>query len=222
MTSTPTWFEKRALQVRPAEWAGPAPADAHPAEAADAAALAIAERAAADAAALVPAEALEASEQTLAVRTAELTQAEAELAASREEIATAHAAAADAQQALARVIEKTLEDAEAELVKLAIAIAERVVGRELGTSPELIVDWAREALAASTLGEGLVVAVSSDVAVAVDSSHWEDLAPRVVTDASLPPSTCELRDGATTVTASGGDRLDLVAELVAAIPARAA
>lgn len=218
--SKATWFQKHELQVRKAAWAVAAPADDEQAAVADGA-PAIPERGPSETA-LVPAAALEASELALAIRAVELTRAEAELAAARDELAIAHAAVAEAQQARARAAEQTLEDAETELVKLALAIAERVVGRELATSPELIARWAREALAVSTFGEELVVAVSADVANAVEASHWEDLAPMLTTDASLPLSTCELRDGKTTITVGSSDRLDLVAEQLAALPARAA
>jgi hypothetical protein len=226
MTSKPAWFEKHATPIRRSAWAGPAPLGLYVVPSGDPAHDSETARpgggAEAPAAVLVPGEALDASEQMLAVRTAELAGAHAELLALRQEIVTAHAATTDAQDALLRFTEKTLEDAESELVKLAVAIAERVVGRELATAPDLIVGWAREALATSSLGEGLVVAVSSDVASALEPLQWKDLAPRLVTDAALPPSTCELRDGQTTVIVGGGDRLDLVTEQLARIPARAA
>jgi flagellar assembly protein FliH len=221
MTTKTTWFDKHTVHVRRIAWSGQA-ASATPEEAhVEADVPESAEREAPEAA-LVPAEALEASEQVVAVKTAEVGVLTATVAALRGELDAAHAMASEARQALAEVTERTLEDAESELVKLALAIAERIVGRELATSPELIIGWAREALAASTLGEGLVVAVSADVASAVDPEHWEELAPRLIADASLPPSTCELRDGTTTVVVGGGDRLDLAAAQLAAVPARAA
>lgn len=219
--SKATWFQRHALPIRKTAWAVAAPADDAAEVMADAGEPAIPEHGAV-AASLVLVAALEASEQALVVKTAELARAEADLAAARDEIATALVAVAEAQQARARAAEQTLEDAETELVKLALGIAERVVGSELSSSPALIARWAREALAASTFGEELVVAVSADVAIAVESSEWEDLAPRLTTDASLPLSTCELRDGKTTVTVGSAERLELVAEQLAALPARAA
>jgi len=227
MTAKATWLEKRALHVRRIEWARAVPCeDAAAMNAAeggvDAAAPPDDERGApvAERVTTTPgsAEALEASERALASRTAELELAEAQLLTLRGQMVAIRAAATDARQALANQTERTLADAESELVKLALAIAERVVGRELATSPELIVGWARAALSASSLGEGVAVAVSSDVAATVDASGWEDLAPRLITDTSLPPSTCELRNGKTTITVGGGDRLALVAEQLAAIP----
>ena len=53
------------------------------------------------------------------------------------------------------------------MIELAVAIAERVVGKELTTSPSIVVDWAREGLA--TLGGDRVasLSVSPDVARAL-------------------------------------------------------
>jgi flagellar biosynthesis/type III secretory pathway protein FliH len=170
----------------------------------------------------VPVAALEAAEAALAVRTRELASAETALGALREELSAARAAAVDAQQALAHVTERLVAGAEGELVKLALGIAERVVARELATSPALVVGWAREAIAASSLGEGLVVAVSSDLAASVDALEWGDLERLVTTDPALAPATAEIRDGKSVVTVGGGERLDLVAEQLAAVPARAA
>ncbi len=219
MSTKATWLDKHILAVRRTEWSGgPAPTVQTELEAE---VPESAERQA-PVAALVPAEALEASEKTVAIKTAEISALSAEMAVLRGDLEVAKAAATEARQELVAVTEQTLGTAEIELVKLALAIAERIVGRELATSPELVVAWAREALAASTLGESLVVAVSADVASAVDPEHWEELAPRLVADASLPPLTCELRDGKSTVVVGGGDRLDLIAEQLASVPARAA
>src|SRR4051812_20054863 len=121
-----TWFQKRALPVRRTEWSQAAKVAEQVASQDDGEA----EEPVSGTAAVVPVAALEASEQALALKIAELARAEGRLTTLRDEMLMAQAAATDAREALAVLASKTLAAAETELVKLALAIAERVVARE--------------------------------------------------------------------------------------------
>lgn len=123
-------------------------------------------------------------------------------------------ARADADQRIAEVAERTAAVAaaiEERLVTLAFAIARKVVGRELASAPELLVAWAREALAASGLAGASVVAPPA----ARDAfAGWTETP--VDFDAELAGGTCELRTDTQTVEVSADARVDTVAEQVGA------
>ena len=67
---------------------------------------------------------------------------------------------------------RVLEASEPQLVKLAMAVAGRVVGRELQTDPTLVASWAREAVELFVTREGLVVSVAPDLASLVPADAW--------------------------------------------------
>jgi hypothetical protein len=136
----------------------------------------------------------------------------------REENAALAARLDEATRALESLRAQALRDGESELVRLALAVAERVVGRELTTDPALVAGWAREALEALLTREGLVVTVSPDVAAAVAPAAWERAlaAPyTLVVDAALPPHACSARAGAATVDAGLGARLAAMRDALA-------
>ncbi|MBX3186756.1 MAG: hypothetical protein KF819_07060 [Labilithrix sp.] len=206
----PAWIVRAAPEVRPYTWARhvPAPPSAPSPEplvdAIDPARVDALERAVVEA------------EGAAARAASEAARANAEVAALRERESVLAAEVDAARAALATFEAKVLGDAERELVRLAAALAERVVGRELAIDPSLVVAWAREALAESSFGEALAIAVSPDVAAQIGNDAWGELAPRVLVDASLPEATSELRDGAVALRSSAQTRLDLVVEHVAA------
>jgi flagellar biosynthesis/type III secretory pathway protein FliH len=96
---------------------------------------------------------------------------------------------------LARVRKDVREASEAELVRLACAVAERVVGEELSTDPGHIIAWAREGIEALDSRENVVVAIAADLGRVLPSEEWNELGPNVTVeiDAALAPSTCEVR-----------------------------
>jgi flagellar biosynthesis/type III secretory pathway protein FliH len=161
-------------------------------------------------------------EGALAAAEHELERLRGDLAEARREAEVHRLELEAARQETAAFAEATLRDAERELVQLATAVAERVIAREVDAAPELIVGWAREALAGSNLGDSLVIAASSDLEARISSEAWGELAPRVVTDASLPDTTCELRARGTVITVSSAERLELVTAHVAATSEREA
>ncbi len=113
-----------------------------------------------------------------------------------------------------RFADSVYEGAERELVGLAIAIARRVVNQELATRPELLVAWAREAIAGSGFGKRVKIALSPDVAARLAPSSWGDLESALAMDPALPSGTIEVRDEGRTITQSGDERVDLVAAKV--------
>lgn len=110
--------------------------------------------------------------------------------------------------------------AERSIVDLALAVAERVVGRELAIDPSIVVSWVREAIAGAELGESAAIYVSSDMVANVPAEAWGDLQGRVAVDHELPPATAEVHDGARVVRCSQPARLSLVASSVASPSAR--
>ena len=119
----------------------------------------------------------------------------------------------EAERSLEPLRAQVLRDGEADLVELAMAVAARVVGRELSTDPALVATWAREAVATLLSREGLVVTVSADVAAEVAPEVWErSLATphTLVVDPSLPPQSCEVRAGPASAQAGLDARLSAV------------
>jgi len=119
---------------------------------------------------------------------AALAQLADENAALREQVAEMAAA-------MAKLRRQVLEASEGELVKLALAIAERVVSRELATDPALIAAWAREAIQSLAAKDEVVIAVAKDVSQRVPSEAWEmtgvDLC--VQSDSQLEAGSVEVR-----------------------------
>jgi hypothetical protein len=134
-----------------------------------------------------------------------------ENAALRGQIVEAHAAMAGLRREI-------LANSEGELVRLALAIAERVVGRELTTDPKLVVSWAREAVEQLAAEENVVIAVARDVAKAVSPEAWRDVgtAHKRQTDPQLAPGTVEVRTPEGTIATGADARLGAIAEALEA------
>jgi hypothetical protein len=110
---------------------------------------------------------------------------------------------------LSRVRKDAIESSEAELVRLACAVAERIVGEELSTDPGHIVAWAREGIDALDAKENVVVALAADLARALPNEEWSSLGANVTVeiDASLSPSSCEVRSRTGLVKVSAAARM---------------
>ncbi len=96
---------------------------------------------------------------------------------------------------LSRVRKDVREASEAELVRLACAVAERVVGEELSIDPGHVIAWVREGIEALDSKENVVVAIAADLGQVLPSEEWNELGPNVTVevDAALAPSSCEVR-----------------------------
>jgi flagellar assembly protein FliH len=138
---------------------------------------------------------------------------EVELEAQNEALRAEIARLADA---LASVRARVVEQSEPEIVRLAMAIASRVVGRELSADPSMIAEWIGEARALLPGRSEVVVAVAPDVAAHVPAERIEsrlgDGAGTIVVDPTLRPGTCELREGPSTVEVGAEARLDALAD----------
>ena len=131
----------------------------------------------------------------------------------------------EANDALARdaetVRERVLAASEPELVRLACAVAERVVGRELRADPSLVLSWAREAIAALDGHEAASVVMAPDVEAAVPTETWTrslGTDHAITVDPALPAGAVSVRSGASTVDVGASARLaavtgDLFADL---------
>ncbi len=154
-----------------------------------------------------------------------LVEAHAALQARHEALVAEHAALNERRQqlvaandALARdaetVRERVLAESVPEMVRLACAVATRVVGGELLTDPAIVVGWVREAVAALGDREAVTVSVAPDIAASIPSEEWSDAlgsdrSPMV--DASLAPGAISVRSGASTVHVSAAARFAAVA-----------
>jgi flagellar biosynthesis/type III secretory pathway protein FliH len=138
----------------------------------------------------------------------------AALAQLAEENATLRAQVTEMAQTMARLRREVLEASEPELVNLAMAIAERVVARELSTDPTLFVRWAREAIQALAAKDEVVIALARDVAQQVppDAWHGVEVPNRRTIDPQLAPGTIEVRAPEGAVADGGPARLASVAE----------
>jgi flagellar assembly protein FliH len=114
--------------------------------------------------------------------------------------------------AMARLRREVLESSEIELVRLATAIAERVVGRELALAPDLVVDWAKEAIQLLAAKDEVVIALARDVAQQVPAEAWRalDLGSRVQMDALLAEGSVEVRTAEGAVLSGAAARLNAV------------
>ncbi len=149
-----------------------------------------------------PGPGLHAVELALAARVAQLTE---EKSAIEDRLARA-------VSRMATLRRDVMESSETELVKLAVAIAERVVGRELTADPALVVAWAKEGIQALGAGDDVVIAIASDVAAATPADAWAGLAEgvQIRTDPALPDGAAEVRSPLGRVAAGAAARLDAV------------
>lgn len=216
----PDWFERHDAEIRELAWLGAVAGAVHPsllgAEEVREAAPPLPDAEPAPAPPVsADREALELAERTLAGAKAELEATRAELAAAHAETSLVRAELDAARVATARFAATMRDDAEVELVKLAMSVAERVVARELSIAPELVVDWAREAIAGSDVGDDFVVAMSDDLSSSIPEGGWKELESSLRKDPALPSATCEVRDGGRVITVSADARLDLIEEHLA-------
>jgi len=116
---------------------------------------------------------------------------------------------------LSSVKSVVIEESEPEIVRLPLAIAARIVGREVNADPAMIHGWIEEgARILPNRGEVSVI-VSPDVSALLGST--EDLNGRpIVVDGSLPPGSCELREGSASVNVGADARLAAMADALGA------
>ncbi len=106
---------------------------------------------------------------------------------------------------LASVRASVLEESEPAVVELAVAVAEKIVGRELALDPTMISRWIEEGLAGLPTRDGVTVAVSPEIASMISPSAAAELG--IVVDPTLRGGTCEVRQGSTTVEVGADARL---------------
>lgn len=125
------------------------------------------------------------------IQTTRERELEGEVAQLREEL---QRVVAESEHMKARV----MEESEPAMVALALAIAKRVVGREVAADPTLLRSWIREAQGQLPSGEVFVA----------EGVEMEG----VTTDTSLPPGTAEVRAGASSVAVSADARMAAMAD----------
>ncbi|MGD0677167.1 MAG: FliH/SctL family protein [Polyangiaceae bacterium] len=145
--------------------------------------------------------------------------ASAAIAQLADENAALRAQVAEMGAAMARLRRQVLEASENELVNLALVIAERVVGRELSTDPNLIVAWAREAIESLAAKDEVVIAVAKDIAQRIPADAWEALGSehRLQTDGQLAAGVVEVRTAEGIVATATDARLGAVAQALGVV-----
>lgn len=146
-----------------------------------------------------------------------------ELAALEGVIGQLEAQLAAMAEAPHRIRKELLEASEPEVVELAVALAERIVGRELATDPALVARWAAEALGALADQGDLVVLVSEDVFATIPRDAWRDGKGRPYTptvDPRLGPGSCDVRSALSRIDASVTARVRAVVEALGATEER--
>lgn len=150
-----------------------------------------------------------------AIQTRREVELESEAAALRVEVARL-------AQLLATVRARVLEESEPEIVRLAVAVAERVVGREVSLEPSLIVSWIKEGMAVLPGVGEIVVTVASDVAEALSPDPTGAMLgdARLVVDPALPPGSCRVHEGAMSIEVGKLARLASIADALGVDHAR--
>lgn len=136
------------------------------------------------------------------------------------ELETLRRTVAELAATLAIARRRMLEASEGELVKLALVIAERVVGVAIAADQSAIAIWARDAIATLPPRDEMVVAISSDLADSVPESVWAIATNgqhRLEVDPALAPATCEVRAGVASIEVSAGARIAAVGEAIGAV-----
>jgi flagellar biosynthesis/type III secretory pathway protein FliH len=148
-------------------------------------------------------EALREENAALVEENVSLRDAHAALHAEHAALRAEHAALTERFDAMAHTMEslrvRVLEASEPQLVELAMAVAGRVVGRELQTDPTLVASWAREAVELFVTREGLVVSVAPDLASLVPPEAWANALATphtLVVDPSRAPGSASVQAGA--------------------------
>jgi flagellar biosynthesis/type III secretory pathway protein FliH len=135
-----------------------------------------------------------------------------ELASLRDENAALRAQLAEMASAMAKLHRDVLEASEGELVRLALAIAERVVGKELELKPTLIVEWARQAVQLLAAKDEVVIGLARDVAQQIPREAWQAIDAELQTDPLLADGSVEVRAAGGTVAAGAAARLEAVSD----------
>lgn len=128
-----------------------------------------------------------------------------------EALATLTAALEHARASVESARREALDETEGELVRLAMAIAERIVGRELTMDPKILCGWARQGIEALGSVDSVKCVVSADVGAALEeTAAWapEGIELELVVDPTLPPRSCEVRGRYGRVDAGIEARLD--------------
>ncbi|MFO0592849.1 MAG: FliH/SctL family protein [Polyangiaceae bacterium] len=129
------------------------------------------------------------------------------------EIVELQAALTAAVAETARVRREVLQASAPELVRLAAAIAEQVIGQRMEKDPTLLAALAREGIDALLESDELTVAVAPDLADKVPPEAWAralEGRAAVVTDPTLDAMRCEVRGKSSRVFVDPRSRLRVV------------
>lgn len=129
------------------------------------------------------------------------------------EIVELQAALTAAVAETARVRREVMEASAPELVRLAAAIAEQVIGQRFERDPSILAALAREGIDALLESDELIVAVSPDLADRVPPEVWARALEghaTVVSDPGLDAMRCEVRGKSSRVAVDPRSRLRVV------------
>ncbi|WP_258359725.1 FliH/SctL family protein [Moorella sulfitireducens] len=105
-----------------------------------------------------------------------LAQAEEEALRIRREAEAAREEARQVLQEARRVYQETISAAEGDIIELALAIAGKIIGREIELRPDLVVEMARQAIRQVAEGQNYIIYASPEAAGAIRQRRAELLA----------------------------------------------
>jgi flagellar biosynthesis/type III secretory pathway protein FliH len=137
-----------------------------------------------------------------------------ELQALRQQNAQLEQALTEAITDNVKLRRNVIEASEKDLVKLSIAVAEQVIGRELRAAPELVIEWAHQAIQLLATDEDVQIAISPEVEPLLPAEKWAEFFPAaiVIVDPTLQPGQTQVRSKSTRVGTGRADRIAAIVE----------
>jgi flagellar biosynthesis/type III secretory pathway protein FliH len=128
---------------------------------------------------------------------------------------TLRAALAESMRECSRLRRHILQESEQELVELALAIAEQVVGRELQANSSFVFAQAKEGIALLASKEPVTIAISPVLAEQIPAETWEaQCGVTVEVDPGLANQHVEVKSGLGRVDVGTSARILAVAKTV--------
>ena len=128
------------------------------------------------------------------------------LRAAREEVAESLRAARSIAQSAVEARDKSLKESGVEIGRLAVAVAEKISGRELAINPEVVTDIVAQVIEAANLNGPCRIRVNTRDYESL-SPHWEAVAPlqqpgrpwELVADRNVARGDCVIEAGGGTI-----------------------
>jgi flagellar biosynthesis/type III secretory pathway protein FliH len=136
----------------------------------------------------------EALDEVIAQKASELESRDQTILSQQQQLTELQTQLNTSLKAMASLRENLVRESEGDLVKLALAMAKKLVGEELDRSPQLIATWAKEALGRLAEHEDLELCIAPDLAKAISPELWfATTGVTPVVDSTLDAENCMVR-----------------------------